>query len=340
MLAEAKRKSAGFETLRVEPRRLCVIARPLADAGEYKSQLTFDTAESPDAVPGLAVIYGAEVFEVTSWAVHQMCDRLGIQEHYILRCPPDLQANNLNYWLGKSQGPWLIRYRDRVILGVLSVQYTPYGHLELLKAVSEGLSGSSVSLRFKHISDELLYITLGLDDFTIEAGIVPGGGADAFVPTLYILNSEVGQRRVTLSVGVWRRVCDNGLMGVVTYGLEQYHRGIDPGEIGEKISLALASATTGAAGVTGLISSARDTTLPGEPDDIVRDIIRSHRLPSSMRDVVMAAFEREPDKTVFGMVQAFAYAARVLPAPQRLGLEQVAGELLYRRIALDAQGKD
>jgi Domain of unknown function (DUF932) len=191
----------------------------------------------------------------TSWAVSQLCARLGIPAGYFRKCPSVLQDVQANYWLrAGSERHDLIRrsngHQETTENGHASVD-DPFGEAEsgngceptdccqnpqeqwLLRAKG-GTLRAVLSERYSPLDNAALMECLaplldsryrvdwfGLSDESLHLRIIDPERAREVLPNdelsvgIHLANSEVGLRSVTVDALVYRLVCSNGLIKLV-----------------------------------------------------------------------------------------------------------------------------
>jgi len=76
----------------------------------------------------------SETYPLKSTAVNQVSQRFRIPYNYLNRCPPDLQADNLNHWLQKERNEKMfLRFDGEVVRAVFTPKYIPVDHTAVLE---------------------------------------------------------------------------------------------------------------------------------------------------------------------------------------------------------------
>jgi len=330
IIEHARQAEQTLRTLTLNAADLYFIARESRREPLDYRQMTFSLFEEPRTVEGLAVACGKEVWDITPWALRQLCERLNVLEGYIMRCPPALKAHNLNYWLSASGKRVLIRLRDGVIKGALSLQFSPLSHVSFLEALHAGMAGKC-SIRYAFLDDELLQVVFSLDGQEVR---VPGE-AGVLVPAITALNSEVGGNRVTVAAGIWSATDDAVFVGPAESGLERQHQGIKALDMAQAVRSALVGASEEARRVQETALRAGSSLLALPFDEALARVVREMRLPAGLREIALSARARSSDEaadSLFSLAAALARAAGEYLGSERLMIQQVAGQILWNKM--------
>lgn len=139
-------------------------------------------------------------------AQRSISNRLGIPHNYLKKCPQEIQAENLNYWLQHEKNEELFfRFDGQDIRAIFTPRYVPSDNFEVMfKLESMGFDPEtkvqcSIDPEFMSLS-----IPDGPKSFSINN--------DKFTPGISISNSEVGLASLSISAFVLRLICTNGLI--------------------------------------------------------------------------------------------------------------------------------
>jgi hypothetical protein len=157
-------------------------------------------------------ISGKEV-EVLPSAQRLFANRLRVPHSYLVRCPQELQARNLNYWLQeevRKRETLFCRFDGDKLRAVFTDRYTAIDHMEILsKMVEYGFSPETEV----HYSLDQELLVLKVPDFTRTFGF---GEKDKIVPGISVANSEVGILAFSIEAYFYRLICSNGLISTVS----------------------------------------------------------------------------------------------------------------------------
>jgi hypothetical protein len=153
-------------------------------------------------------ISGKEI-EVLPSAQRLFANRLRVPHSYLIRCPQELQARNLNYWLqeeARKRETLFCRFDGSSLRAVFTDRYTCLDHMEILSRMIE--YGFSAETQVHYSLDQELLV-LKVPDFTRTFGF---GENDKIVPGISIANSEVGILAFTIEAYFYRLICSNGMI--------------------------------------------------------------------------------------------------------------------------------
>ena len=143
-------------------------------------------------------------------AQRAMCDRLNIPIQYLRRCPPDIQAQNLNYWIKSiTQKELFFRFDGDAIRSIFSTRYVPINHSTIIeKLLSNGYTEETEAQFSIDENFMMLSIANGVS-FSIKK-------KDKIKSGLNIGNSEDGSASFSISAFFLRLICTNGLIMATT----------------------------------------------------------------------------------------------------------------------------
>ena len=147
-----------------------------------------------------------ESHHVRPVAQRAISNRLGIPYNYLKKCPEDIQAGNLNYWIDHEKNSELFfRFDGDDVRAIFTTKYVPVDNFEVLfKLDSMGYKPEtkvqcSLDPEFMNLS-----ISDGKKAFEIDG--------DKYKPGISISNSEVGLASLSISAFILRLICTNGLI--------------------------------------------------------------------------------------------------------------------------------
>lgn len=152
-------------------------------------------------------IAGGE-FEVLPSAQRLFANRLRIPHAYLLRCPADLQAHNLNHWIREEQKKretLFCRFDGQRLRAVFTDRYKCLDHTDIVQRMVEyGFSPETEV----HINLDTDLMVLKVPDYARMFGM----NGDRMVPGLAVSNSEVGLLSFSIEAYFYRLVCTNGMI--------------------------------------------------------------------------------------------------------------------------------
>ena len=159
----------------------------------------------------------------TDWAFGQICQKLGpaafpgtskgLPREYMLACPPELRAEQLNHWVEHTnpRRRWYVRGYDNTARAVLSDRYATIGVTETLEWIKEALDSKLGSdtvefVRGATVTPDELHLRIVWKTVRVPDENSPYGFGG------YFSTGEIGQRRLVAAPLVWRHACLNSLI--------------------------------------------------------------------------------------------------------------------------------
>lgn len=273
-------------------------------------------------------VYGVGTFVFSPWAESQLCSRLGIPVKYFRHSPGDLKRIQLAYWIRRLSGEqdrWLLRCKGSTVRCALSDRYRPFDNHRLLE-LWKGL-GYARKYRYEYnLSDQSFYLrAIPLN------GEKRGDGLGGLFAGIYLANSEVGRRGVSVHATVWRQVCSNGLIAPIdATALYKRHIWDVENAVVREFEGAVGLALRESWNSVKKLAAAKDVS--AGTDELMLELsrIESSALQDIHREAALESFRREGEHNLFGVVNVLTELAQALPPDDRFELEARAGRLLSR----------
>ncbi|MCZ7607565.1 MAG: DUF932 domain-containing protein [Planctomycetota bacterium] len=260
---------------------------------------------------------GYREFRLRTLATNQLANRLGVPGQYLLKCPSELVAENVNHWLSEQPDrQFLVRCNGDEVRAVLSSHYSPVDHELLLSWVGESV-GRDAQVRYE-LSEEQLVLQLVNRR---EHGTVH----DRLHTGVNIRNSEVGLSCVEVSGLLFRTICLNGL--ILRGGEENWtRRHIGNVELADEVRNAISRVQDAAAAGTSRFAGLQSIRVPNMTALFER-ITRHYELTEAEHNTVLAAHSIEPGDTLYAGVNAVTRAGNAydLPLDSRMKLQEIGG---------------
>lgn len=251
-------------------------------------------------------------FGVNSIGHQQIATHTGIPKAYYDKMAseaPQLLANNVNEWFRKYPAPRMVRTLDGRVRAFLSDSYRPLEHADLAEAILPVLFDLKLEIMSCEITDRRLYLK-AVDERVkqdIPAGHRLGDGTHTFFdtvsPAVIISNSEVGFGQLSVTAGVFTKICTN-LATFNDRGMKKRHVGARHGlEDGEAIRHLLSDET----------KAATDKAVWMQVRDVVKGAFNEAKFEAScdqLRGMTERRIEGDPVKTIelsakkFGITEA------------------------------------
>lgn len=273
---------------------------------------------------------------VSDWALSQVCGKLGLPSLYIDRCfsrnAGVLGSANINYWIRRraqeaERPPQVfVRTHDGTVDGFLSTRYTPFDSDRILDVLSCEMGKTlerDYTLRGSYISDERLHLR-----FVENGKIFPG---DDLFGAVFIDSSDVGRKMLSISYGIWKQVCTNGLIICQGGGtlFMQRHISITAEEFADGLRKAVASIPEIRQQAIDAIAAAKGSKVNFSDVDKLAEMIRKRiDVDRKTADNVIRLAMTRYDTSKWGLVNAITEQAQAFTLDERIRLERAAGQLL------------
>jgi hypothetical protein len=262
--------------------------------------------------------------EVSQTAARLFSNRLKVPYSYLMRCPDSLVADNLNHWIAeeaKTRETFFCRFDGGRLRAVFTERYCALDHVTVLNRMLE--SGFRPNQEVQYCLDEnILVVKVPEYDrsFSISA-------KDQIIPGISIANSEVGALALSIETYLYRMVCSNGLIVKTAVGVSRFkHVSMRPLEnFPETLSQVIGQSQGHQEKL--LIST---QTPVANPFGTIESLSRQFGLGKTETEAVKAAWELEPEGTMFAIINSFTRAAQAetLSVEQSYSLEKVGGAVL------------
>lgn len=263
---------------------------------------------------------GSDSYSLQPIAQQEIANRLGIPLSYLRKCPSDIQAQNLNYWLSQEKNnEFFVRFNGDEVRAVFTPRYRPVDNLEIL--------GKLAYLGFEQetkvqVSLDRAFFQLSIPDSHKTFSI----NGDRVTPGISITNSEVGISSLSLSAFYLRLVCTNGLISKTQVAASYRHVSLKvlsefPKVLGnlsyelekhkEKFQISLESSVD-------------------NPLETLDSFNRQFQMGKEEKEAVEWAWPIEKGETMFHIVNAYTRAAQYngLSAHSSYRLQKVGGDIL------------
>ena len=149
---------------------------------------------------------GDERHTLRTIAQRSIAWRLSIPFNYLQKCPPELQAEQMNHWIKHEKREQLfVRFDGEEVRAIFTPKYKPCDNFEVLARLDEMGYGPDTQVQCHHDAEfMLLSIPDGRRHFKING--------DKMTPGISISNSEVGLASLSVSAFILRLVCTNGMV--------------------------------------------------------------------------------------------------------------------------------
>jgi hypothetical protein len=262
-------------------------------------------------------------FGVLPSAQRLIANRLRVPYSYLARCPIELQAENLNYWIEqerKNRETLFCRFAGNDLRAVFTQRYTAIDHMEVLTKMLEYGFKPSTEVHLS-LDAQIIVIKVPEHDRTFRLS-----ENDKIIPGISIANSEVGVLALSIEAFYLRLICTNGMIAKTAVDARYKH-------ISRKIMDEFPSVLQGVVGHSRqgqdrFIISTR--TPVADPESTITSFARQFQISQQETEIVKQAFSLEQGATMFHVIQAFTRAAQdpSMSASDAYRMEKVGGTIL------------
>ncbi len=260
--------------------------------------------------------------EIMPSAQRLLANRLHVPFSYLDRCPANLQAENLNYWIEeeqKNRDTLFCRFDGDKLRAVFTDRYIATDHLEILsKMLIYGFQPSSeVQCAF---DDEILVVKVPEYNRSFEVK-----AKDTIVPGISFSNSEVGTLAFCVETYFLRLVCSNGLIvkaGITNARFKHISRkALD--NFHDVITDVALSSKNRQDKLMVSVHTPVDNAI-----STINSFNRQFNINKDIGDAVIQSWEADPVLSLFGIINAYTHTAKHLSASDSYQLEKTGGMIL------------
>ncbi|MBC2736553.1 MAG: DUF945 domain-containing protein [Desulfobacteraceae bacterium] len=271
---------------------------------------------------------GGKQVEVAPSAQRLISNRLRVPFSYLSRCPENLQAENLNYWIEQERqhrDTFFCRFDGNHLRAVFTDRYRPLDNMEVLSQLIQ--HGFDPTTPVQYAMDDGMFL-VKIPEFARAFDVNPGyGKLDEIVPGVSFANSEVGLLAFSIEAFFYRLVCTNGLIAKTSSTVSRFkhisQRGL------ERFPETLAGVIEDSIHKQEQFKLSRHSSV----DDPIRSIesfSQRFGLSQTETEVVRQSYHHEPGATMFHIINAFTRAAQEasLDTLQAYRMESAGGQIL------------
>jgi hypothetical protein len=266
--------------------------------------------------------------EVAPSAMRLLSNRLRVPFSYLSRCPANLQAENLNYWIElerERRDTFFCRFDGNRLRAVFTERYRPLDNMEVLSQLIQ--NGFDPTTEVQYAMDDGMFL-VKIPEYARAFGVNPGyGKLDEIVPGVALSNSETGFIAFSIEAFFYRLVCTNGLIAKTSSTVSRFkhisNRGL------ENFPETLAGVIEDSIHKQEQFKLSRSSSV----DDPIRSIesfSKRFGLSQAETEVVRQSYHLEPGATMFHIINAFTRAAQDsdLDTLQAYQMESAGGKIL------------
>jgi hypothetical protein len=266
--------------------------------------------------------------EVAPSAQRLLSNRLRVPYSYLSRCPEDLQACNLNYWIERERqqrDTFFCRFDANRLRAVFTERYRPLDNMEILAHLLQ--HGFDPSTQVQYALDDGMFL-IKIPEYARAFGVDPGyGQLDEIVLGVSFANSEVGLLAFSIEAFFYRLVCTNGLISKTSSTLSRFkhisNRGL------ENFPETLAGVIKDSMRKQDQFKLSRQSPVE-DPIRSIESFSQRFGLSQVETEVVRQSYYLEPGATMFHVINAFTAAGKSsnLTAAEVYKFEKTGGQIL------------
>jgi len=267
-------------------------------------------------------------FNVLPSAQKLLSNRLRVPFSYLARCPSDLQAKNLNYWIeqeAQQRDTFFCRFNGDNLRAVFTDRYRPLDNMEILSQMIQ--HGFDPSTKVQYAIDDGMFL-VKIPEYARAFNVnVNYGQLDEIVPGVSFANSEVGLLAFSIEAFFYRLICTNGLIAKTSSTVSRFKHISNRGM--ENFPETLAGVVRDSIRKQEQFKLSRHETVD-DPVKSIETFSQRFGLSQSETEVVRQSYYLEPGATMFHLLNSFTRAAQDsnLETLQAYRLEKAGGQIL------------
>lgn len=266
--------------------------------------------------------------DIAPSAQHLLSNRLRVPYSYLSRCPEDLQAHNLNFWIEQEalhRDTFFCRFNGDTLRAVFTERYQPLDNMEILsQLIQQGFDPAS---QVQYSIDNGMFL-LKIPEYAKAFGVNPGyGNLDEIVPGVAFANSEVGLLAFSIEAFFYRLVCTNGLISVTSSAVSRFKHISNKGL--ENFPETLSAVIEGSSRKQESFKLSHHSHVD-DPASSINSFSKRFGLSQNENEIVQQSFEQESGNTMFHIINAFTAAAKSegLSTADVYKFEKTGGQIL------------
>jgi hypothetical protein len=261
--------------------------------------------------------------EIMPSAQRLLSNRLRVPYSYLSRCPSELQARNLNYWIEqerKQRDTFFCRFDGDQLRAVFTGRYVPTDNISALSKMLEYGFDPATEVQLT-LDAEMMVLKVPDYDRTFRLF-----DKDKIVPGISISNSEVGLIALSIEAFYYRLVCTNGMIAKTAVDARYKHIS---NRVMDEFPMILEQVVSQSQNGHARFMISAQTSVDN-PESTIDSFTRQFQIGKEEAQIVKKAFYLEEGATMFHIIQAFTRAAQdpSLSASDSYRLEKAGGAIL------------
>jgi len=261
-----------------------------------------------------------EPHSVQPIAQREFAVRLGIPIQYLRKCPPEVQAYNMNHWIEKERNEKLLfRFDGGDVRAVFTPKYRPVDNFEVLERLDNLGFGPDTEVQCSLDAQFMsLSILEGKQAFEING--------EKMVPGISVSNSEVGLSSLSIAAFFLRLVCTNGMIAKTAVSTSFRHVSL---KILREFPSVIEDVSRKALHQKEAFKHSMESPV-NNPESTIDSFNRQFQLSSAEKEAVTWALPFEYGKTMFNIVNTYTKASQYekLSAESSYKLQKTGGAIL------------
>jgi hypothetical protein len=263
---------------------------------------------------------GGEHHRLRTIAQKSIAYRLAIPFEYLKRCPQEVQAYNLNFWIKHEKNEQLFfRFDGQDVRAIFTPRYKPVDNFEVMERL-ENLGYTPDTKVQCHLDAEFMSLSIpdGRQTFAVNG--------DKITPGISIANSEVGLSSLKISAFFLRLVCTNGMVSKTEISANYRHVSVKILDEFPNVMQEVGSQLTRQKDKFRISLESR----VDDPLATIKNFNRQFQLGKVEQEAVDWGYGFEPGGAMFAIVNAYTRGAQFpdLSAESGYRLQKVGGNIL------------
>ena len=276
------------------------------------ADISFDNLET--------VNIGSDTHALESIAQRSISNRLGIPYQYLRKCPSDIQAKNMNYWIEHEKNEQLFfRFDGDSVRAIFTPKYKPVDNFEVLERLDSINYGPDTKVQCK-VDHKMMILSIPDGNKTFDIN------GDKITPGVSVTNSEVGLSSLSIEAFMIRLICENGLISKTEICASYRH-------VSTKILKEFPSVLEEVSYEVGKQKHQFRLSVESpvdNPEATIQSFNKQFQLNKFEKEAVERAWPLEMGYTMFNVLNVYTRAAQLegLPAESSYRLQKVGGNIL------------
>jgi len=285
----------------------------------------------------LLEVPGRGALALTEWSRGQLASELGLRwSKWTENADSADVAEEVNRRLKRAAGEVRVRSSatpgdtpgaEGTLRALVAPGYTPVSDATVAASLAEALAPTGKPLRVRRLD-----LTDRTTSFQITLGESFRPGGDAKVGDvqggILVRNSGVGFSAFSVHLSLLRLICLNGMTVPESGQARRAHRGLDEARVRSLITQVLGGFDERMMAAATALRASVDRLLSVSVDEEIRRLLDEAKLPKRLAEPIIDAYGEEPDRSAFGVSQAFTLAAQQQAPEVRYELERLAGRYI------------